>query len=173
MLYRLPPRSRMASHVGSRFPSGTSPLRGTHRLVQRPTKRELCLMLLNQNWSSPGSAAGQQKFNGPEDETSNREPLAHEKKFYRWTRMKAYSKPHEVGVQIPRCVHSRAPAKGDLSKDPPGPGIRREAAEFGGSALLVQKVLPLHVGRDKEVIREYIQKREEEDARLKQLNLWR
>jgi putative transposase len=29
------------------------------------------------------------------------------------------------------------------------------------------------VGRDKEVIREYIQKQEEEDARLEQLNLWR
>jgi putative transposase len=29
------------------------------------------------------------------------------------------------------------------------------------------------VGRDKEMIREYIQKQEQEDARLEQLNLWR
>jgi len=37
----------------------------------------------------------------------------------------------------------------------------------------IERVLCIQVGGDQEVIREYITKQEEEDARLEQLNLWR
>jgi len=50
--------------------------------------------------------------------------------------------------------------------------VRRKEAEFRGSAFLGQGYFVSTVGRDEAVIREYIHK-QEEDARLEQLNLWR
>ena len=57
--------------------------------------------------------------------------------------------------------------------DPFGSCRRREEAEFCRPALLGEGYFVSTVGRDTEVIREYIKKQEEEDKRLEQMNLWR
>ena len=54
-----------------------------------------------------------------------------------------------------------------------GSRIRREEAELRRSALLGEGIFVSTVGRDTEVIRDYIKRQEEEDKRLEQMNLWR
>jgi putative transposase len=57
--------------------------------------------------------------------------------------------------------------------DPFGPGVRRKEAQFRRSTLLGKGYFVSTVGRDQEVIREYIQNQEAEETRLEQLNMWR
>jgi hypothetical protein len=58
-------------------------------------------------------------------------------------------------------------------RDPFGPCIRREEAQFCRAAFLGKRVLRSTVGRDEAVIREYIKNQQREDSRLEQMNLWR
>jgi putative transposase len=93
-----------------------------------------------------------------------------------------------VGLQVPRGFHPEVPAAYAV--------WRAAAAQVvgflkGKSAIHLARVYAEHkrnfvgqhfwargyfvstVGRDERVIREYIQKQEQEDARLDQLGLWR
>ena len=58
-------------------------------------------------------------------------------------------------------------------RHPHGARLRRTSAQFCGAAFWARGYFVSTVGRDEEVIREYIRHQELEDARLEQLNLWR
>src|SRR5439155_23208533 len=55
----------------------------------------------------------------------------------------------------------------------PGSRIRRKKRNFVGQHFWARGYFVSTVGRDTEVIRDYIRKQEEEDKRLEQMNLWR
>ena len=55
---------------------------------------------------------------------------------------------------------------------PFGAGLRREEAEFVGQHFWARGYFVSTVGRDEEVIRQYIKNQEAENKRLDQLRLW-
>jgi REP element-mobilizing transposase RayT len=72
-----------------------------------------------------------------------------------------------VGVQIPRRIYSEVPQEDLVSRIAPA------SRNFVGQHFWSRGYFVSTVGRDTEVIREYIKKQEEEDKRLEQMNLWR
>jgi hypothetical protein len=53
-----------------------------------------------------------------------------------------------------------------------GPSVRWAQAQFRGPALLGTGYFVSTVGRDEAMVRDYIRRREEEDKRLDELDLW-
>ena len=93
-------------------------------------------------------------------ETSNREPPSKRKEELDGQNRKP--KPHEMGLQVPRRVY---------------PHLTRTYSErkrnFAGQSFWARGYFVSTVGRDEEVMRNYIRHQEQEDERLEQLGLWR
>ena len=94
----------------------------------------------------------------------------------------------KMGLQIPRGLHSQMPQKNDLwriavsqvvgfIKGKSAIHLARVYGEkkrsFVGQHFWARGYFVSTVGRDQELIREYIKKQEAEDTRMEQLNLWR
>src|ERR1700731_657507 len=58
-------------------------------------------------------------------------------------------------------------------RDPPGAGVWGNRRNFVGQSFWARGYFVSTVGRDEEVIRNYIRNQEQEDQRLEQMNLWR
>ena len=59
-------------------------------------------------------------------------------------------------------------------RDPPGAGVRRDGSKTtSGQSFWARGYFVSTVGRDEDVIRDYIRNQEQEDKRLDQMNMWK
>jgi hypothetical protein len=78
-----------------------------------------------------------------------------------------------MGLQIPRGLHSQVPQEKGKSAIHLARVYGEKKRNFVGQHFWARGYFVSTVGRDQELIREYIRKQEAEDTRLEQLNLWR
>ena len=78
-----------------------------------------------------------------------------------------------MGVQIPRRVHSQVPEEDAVCRVATSRVYGEKKRNFVGQHFWARGYFVSTVGRDTEVIRDYIKRQEEEDKRLEQMNLWR